>query len=141
MDKQLEQKLWDALKDPKKVILTNSEFGYNVIYDAKGLEFALGHSEDKNTLYDVKRTYSIKSLTPFKDLHEFTHAQDAHSKYICFRDYPDGLKLPIEINNKGIYVKWFDGMQFVSYEDLADRCTWQDGYPCGNIGKEVEYIL
>lgn len=139
MDKQLEQRLWDALKDPKKVILTDSGFGYNVIYDANGLEFALGHSE--SILHDTKRTYSIKSLKPFKDLHEFTRAQDAHSKYICFRDYPDGLKLPIEINNKGIYVKWFDGMQFVSYEDLADRCTWQDGYPCGIIGDELDFIF
>ena len=137
MTQEQNQKLWDAMKDPKLVVLTSDNFNsnatYHVVSNEKGLKYALEHSN--------KRCFSIRLLLPYKDLHEFTKEQDAHSKYICFKDYPDGLKLPIEINNQGIYVKWFDGMQFVSYEDLAERCTWQDGHPCGNIGKEVEYIL
>lgn len=137
MEKKLEQRLWDAMANPKLVVLTSDGFdshsSYNVIANEKGLRYALEHGQ--------KRCYSIKTLNPYKDLHEFTRSQDAHSKYICFKDYPDGLKLPIEINNKGIYVKWFDGMQFVSYEDLAVRCTWQDGYPCGVIGDEQEFIF
>ena len=133
MNQEVVQRLWDAMKDPKLVVMTADGWGYNVIYNDEGLKYALEHGNN--------RSFIIKTLLPYKDIHEFTRSQDAHSKYICFKDYPDGLKLPIEINNKGIYVKWFDGMQFVSYEDLAERCTWQDGYPCGNIGKEVEYIL
>lgn len=140
MNQEVVQRLRDALKNPKLVVLTDNGFGLNVIYDEKGLEFALNSMQVDGALYDSRRSFTIKELQPFKDLHEFTRAQDAHSKYICFRDYPDGLKLPIEINNKGIYVKWFDGMQFVSYDDLADRCTWQDGYPCGTICRAIEFI-
>ena len=133
MTQEKEQVLWEAIRNPKKAVLTSIGDGYTIVAGEKGLTYALEHN--------FNRMFCIQELIPYKDLHEFTRSQDAHSKYICFKDYPDGLKLPIEINHKGIYVKWFDGMQFVSYEDLADRCTWQDGWPCGTLGKHIETIF
>jgi len=132
MTQEQTQALWDAIKSPDKAVMTSIGSGYTIVAGEKGLTYALEHCNG--------RTFCIKTLTPYKDLHEFTNHQDAHSKYICFKDYPTGLKLPIEINNDGIYVKWFDGMQFVSYSDLAEGCTWQDGWPCGILGKTIETI-
>lgn len=140
MTSDIKQKLRDAIKNPNLVVLTNCGFGDNVIIDEKRLDYVLSHGDYTLVLYDNKRYFSIRELNPYKDLHEFTKSQNEHSKYICFKDYPDGLKLPIEINNHGIYVKWFDGMQFVSYKDLSERCTWQDGWPCGIIGREIEVL-
>ena len=130
MTQEQEQNLWTSIKSPNKAVLTSIGTGETIIANSEALNYALSNREN--------RTFTINELLPYKDLHEFTRSQDEHSKYICFKDYPMGLKLPIEINNQGIYVKWFDGMQFVSYEDLADRCTWQDGWPCGTLGQVIE---